>query len=155
DQLADIMVEANKGDFRAYLARARYRVDFDAQKPALLDKAAEDLTKARSLAPKEAEVLLVASEIALVRGKSQEARELLTQGIQDHPKNDKMCLSLVLLEAKENQPDRALAVARQGLKILPDNNDLVKALADLLVDRGELKEAEEVVARLNKLGYQP
>src|SRR5262249_10129230 len=47
DQIADLMVEANKGDFRAYLARARYRIDFEAQKPALLDKAAEDLTKAR------------------------------------------------------------------------------------------------------------
>src|SRR5262249_26202936 len=70
DQLMDDMVAANRDDFQAFLARARYRKEFGS-----LDDAAEDASRAQVLAPDDIEVLIVSSEITLAQGDADSARE--------------------------------------------------------------------------------
>src|SRR5262249_40175677 len=59
DHLIEEMVQRHGDDYRAYVARARYRKELDR-----LDKADEDLARARQLAADQAEVLLESADLA-------------------------------------------------------------------------------------------
>jgi tetratricopeptide (TPR) repeat protein len=147
------MIEANPNAFQAYLARARYRLQFDGKLPSTLDKAGADVRRARELAADEPEVVLVAADLARAQGTPDKARALLRQGIQSHPRDARLYLALIALEVRDDKAKDALILVRQGVKELPDNGDLLHALADLLVQDGELKEAEETIARLRQMKY--
>jgi tetratricopeptide (TPR) repeat protein len=144
------MVAKNKDNFKAYLARAQYWIEFEGKKEAGLEKANNDLAEARKLAPKEAEVLLLDVELKQAHGQTEDARKLLQQGIKDHAKNPRMYLQLFALERKVNQPGEALKIVDKGLGELPDNNELLFARAELLLDQNKEKEVEKIIDRLNK-----
>lgn len=155
DATLEAMIKANPKAFRAYLARARYLLQFDAALPSALTQAKADMRRARELAPDEPDVVLATADMERAQGKPEKAREVLQQGIQAHAHDPRLYLALIALEIREDKPKEALQRTRQGLKEFPDNNDLLHALADLLVQDGSLKEAEETIARLRERKYAP
>lgn len=154
NETLDAMVQANPKDFAAYLARARYRLRFEAKMPETLKLVDADMRKAEELAPDEPEVVLVAADLARARETPEKARDILRRGLRSHPREARLYLVLIaLLVGDDNGQKEALKLVREGLKELPDNGDLLHALADLLVQGGELKEAEEVIAQLREMKY--
>ncbi|HTU92356.1 MAG TPA: tetratricopeptide repeat protein [Gemmataceae bacterium] len=159
DEKVDKMVEANPKSFKAYLARAQYRLQFHAQSASDVKKAREDVRQARQLAPDEPEVVLAAAGVEQAQGSPQKAIETLLQGIQAHPRDPRPYLSLVTAEVREDKVKDALDHVRQGLKEVPEKDeryaDLLHAKADLLVQSGELAEAEKTIAQLRRMNYSP
>jgi tetratricopeptide (TPR) repeat protein len=155
DAAIEAMVKANPKAFEAYLARSRYRIQFHGKSASAVEAAKEDVRQARLLAPDEPDVVLAAADVARASGSTEQGREVLLKGIEAHPREARLYLSLIALEVRDGKAKEALALARRGLKELPDNGDLLHALADLLVQEGELKDAETTIAKLRELKYAP
>ncbi|MCI0459244.1 MAG: tetratricopeptide repeat protein [Gemmataceae bacterium] len=158
-QTMDDLVEKNRGNPKALLARARYlRVhgahdhDPDAH-DRMLVQAAADLDKARKLADKDADVLLESAELALVRGNLDDARKTLQHGLTLHPREVRFYTATSRLEVKAERLPDAVACVRRGLEKLPEERELLWALAHLAIQGGELDEAEKIEGRLRKGGF--
>jgi tetratricopeptide (TPR) repeat protein len=88
DQLIQDLVAKNSTDYKPYLARWRYKRDFDLLKtrgtvdPEKVKAAAEDVAAARTRAPDEVEVLLAAADLERLRDNPAEARRLLERGLE-------------------------------------------------------------------------
>lgn len=153
NKILNAMVESNAKDFRAYLGRARYLLQREGQSKSAVKQANDDVRQASELAPDEPDVVLMTAEVARMRGNPKQAEEILSKGLQSHPREAREYLALVALEVREDKTKEALKVVRQGLKELSDNGDLLHVLADLLVQSGELEEAAETIKRLRKMNY--
>ncbi len=162
--LIEKMVEMGDPPFQAYLTRARYYLQFDSKDTNKVAQARKDLEKARKLAPNDPDVVLAVADVEQAQGKPENARKELIRGIEKHPSEVRLYLVLIALLLREDKSENneaikeALKYTRQGLKALqerPDKEktDLLHALADLLVQNGELKEATETIDRLRKLKY--
>ncbi len=148
DRVMDELVRRNDGDFRAYLARGRYRAEF-----ATRELAMKDVEKARTLAPDNADVLLGAAVVALGRGGNdslEQARALLAHGVELYPGDERLVRSLALLDVRSNRPAEAEACLRRCLETASPSArvDLSWDLVELLTDRGSLQEADEFAERL-------
>jgi predicted Zn-dependent protease len=88
DALIDELVERNRESYQVYLARWRYRRDFDllradsALDPAKLKEAAEDVAEALAREPEGVDVLLASADLARLQGKRDKAREYLDRGLK-------------------------------------------------------------------------
>ncbi|HKB42483.1 MAG TPA: tetratricopeptide repeat protein, partial [Gemmataceae bacterium] len=89
----DRLVRANEKSAEAHAARARYR-----QGVGQLDEAADDLARARQLAPDDAGLLLETAELARRRDRLDDARHLFRDGLAAHRNDVRFPLSLARLE---------------------------------------------------------
>jgi tetratricopeptide (TPR) repeat protein len=140
----DALVEANPRSSPAYLARARYRLNYGTP-----ELAAQDMDRAAQLAPKEADVLQAKASLAQLRGRLDEARRTWQRGLEAHPEDRRMVLGLAGLEIQAGQPETAAACLGAALKKQPGDSELIHTLADLLLHQGKDKEAAKVIARLD------
>jgi tetratricopeptide (TPR) repeat protein len=150
DRVMDELVAANDQSARAYLLRARSRRERGA-----LEGAAADLAHARALAPGDAEVCVLAGQVALARGRLDEARECLRQGLDLDPRRAGTYAALAQLELQAGRPQDALAHLHRGLDAAPDKGELLPPLADLLIQEGQREEARQVLGRLRESGFSP
>ncbi|HEV3118737.1 MAG TPA: tetratricopeptide repeat protein [Gemmataceae bacterium] len=158
DRVLDNMLKTNRQSFQAYLAHARYQLKVLRKSardsaPRLRAQADKDVAQALRLAPSNPEVLLLASHLAQEEGRVQRARDYLRRGIDKNPRVVTLHQALALLEIRAGRPAEAMKGLRDSLKALPDNGELRWFLADTLMDRGELREAEQVTEEFGKL-YQ-
>jgi tetratricopeptide (TPR) repeat protein len=167
DKLMGELIDNNKSNFRAYLMRARYYLQFDGNDPKKINQAKDDVEEAYKLAADEPEVVLAKAEVRRAEGlqdanssanAAEDSRKMLRKGLEKNPRDARLYFALITLEVRDENIKDALKLTRQGLKEfkdLPDDDkgksDLLHALADLLVQTGELKEADEVIARLTKI----
>lgn len=152
DQIMNELVKTNPQVYQAFLARGRYRQQFD-KSPTAADK---DFAQALQLAPNEAEVLLANAEAAQERKDRKAAREYLERGCQLHPQEVRMYQGLAWLALWDKDQTTALRWVRQGLEAVPNQRELLWTLADILIQGGDPKdqaEARTVIARLGKSGY--
>jgi tetratricopeptide (TPR) repeat protein len=149
DQVMEQMISLNEDNFRAYLERAAYRRQFNP------GKADEDVAKALQLAPNEAEVLLMAAELAQDKGDLSKAREYLQRGLQQYPQESRMYQALADLELRAGQAGQALAELRRGVEALPNEPRLLWRLGDLLIQGRQLDAAGGVIHRLSQLRIPP
>jgi tetratricopeptide (TPR) repeat protein len=138
----DGLIAKNPESFRAFLERAGYR------KQSGLPGTADDIARARQLAPDEADVIVAAAELAGEGGNLDEARGLLGRGIERYPQDVRMYQALAELEKRAGRPEQGLAALRQGIEVFPDRPELKWGLADLLIQAGKLDEAGEAIAGL-------
>src|SRR5439155_2822287 len=89
------------------------------------------------------------------KGKPDAARKQLAEAAQAHPDKKEIYLAWVLLEIEQKEVEKALEVAQRGLKALPEEKDLVHALAILLLEKGKIGEVEPLIAQLAKASYEP
>ncbi|MCI0743396.1 MAG: tetratricopeptide repeat protein [Gemmataceae bacterium] len=161
DALATLgaMVSANPKQAKAWLHRGQYlriqgslQTD-DEERQKLLVQASTDLAQAAQLAEQDADILLESAHLALARGQVPEARALLTKGAQAHAKDVRFHAAAANLEAKSERLQEAVACLRRGLNELPDNQDLLWALAHLVIQGGALEEAETIEGKLRQKGF--
>jgi tetratricopeptide (TPR) repeat protein len=149
-RVLDDMVKAHDGSADAYLERALFRMENGA-----LDDAAADLSRARERAPDDLRVLLAAADLAGRRGRADEARECWRRVRTRSPTHAGAHLALASLEARQGRLREAADCLREGLAAVPDNPDLLTALGEVHIDRGEESAAREVVGRLRGPAGQP
>jgi tetratricopeptide (TPR) repeat protein len=149
DKIMDEMVAANMNAYGAYLARARYRL--------ALNKTGseEDVVRAYELAPDDANVLLLAAQIAQDSGRIPEARAHLQKALKKHPGVAPVYHALALLEARDDAIPKAVEYLRQGLNHLSGNSELLSTLAGLLLDQRDLAEAGKVIAEMRRWKIAP
>jgi tetratricopeptide (TPR) repeat protein len=154
DQTMDQMVAANKESSTAYLVRARYRkgVVSSGEVTGASAGIANDLERARALAPNDLTVLLAAAEWAQDQHDPQRAREYLNRARQYHPQDWRLYQALAKLEGLQGRTADATLCLREGLKKLPNQVELLWSLAELLVEQRHKNEALEVIARLAREG---
>ncbi len=144
DQVMADMVRRNEG-FRARLFRTRYYRELG-----MLAEAEMDFAAALAKAPHDADVLLTGAELALQAGHRDRARRFLEEGCTRHANDRRMHQAAAELELADGKPDQAIARAKHGLEIDPNQPDLLAALAELLVEHHQAAEAEQVIGRLRK-----
>jgi tetratricopeptide (TPR) repeat protein len=147
DRVMDRLVTANGESFRAYLGRGRYRQEVGA-----LDEAARDLARAEELAPRDLDVLLAAAELARARGDDAGARRRLLRCRELFPRDLRLIRDLGDLEAGAGRRPLAIAYLQQGLELYPDQPDLLRAVAELLLEEYDLAGSSAVIGRLNQVG---
>lgn len=141
----DGMVRANPKDPRAYLMRARFREDDG-------DKAAgdADLNQALALAPTDPAVVLAAARRDVRHEQEEQARRRLQDGLKIHPKNADLIKGLAGLDMRAQRNEAALALLHAAVRDLPAAWDLQVLLADLLLDEGQVEEAEATITGLRR-----
>lgn len=153
DEIMERLVQ-EKQTFHAYLARSRYlrqrsaTASLDQEK--LLGLAGLDLEAARKLAPQESEVQLESAEWALTQGRPDAARAEAQRGLVSHPKEARLYLFLSGLEHRQPDLEKSIAILRQGLESLPGHLELLWTLADRLIEKGEVEEAGDIMAKLRQ-----
>jgi tetratricopeptide (TPR) repeat protein len=121
----------------------------------LLFRAGLDLEAARALAPDDADVLLESAALELARGWLDLARGHAAHAQEAHPEDVRTYQQAAELDVLAGRRAEAIACLRRGVKALPNDSQLPFRLAELLVLEGELKEAEELRAQLEKRGVDP
>jgi tetratricopeptide (TPR) repeat protein len=158
DQVIDALVAKNDRDPKAYLARWRYRTAFtEVKKDAdARRKAAQDVARARELAPDDTEVTAAVAQLDQLEGRVAEARAALKRGLEQHPQGVGLYQALAALEMQAGERKAATDVLRLALKKLPAaaQGDFLWSLAHLLLDGGaeERTEATSLIAQMRRSG---
>src|SRR5262249_30678883 len=144
DVVLDRMVAANKGDFHAYLIRARARQDAGRG-----SDAEADVAEALRLAPDDVDVRLLAADVASRQNRDANvARGHLQFVLQRRTDDPRVYEALAAVELRDQKTDAALACLRQGLGHLPDHPNLMWNLANILIANGRVDEARPVVDKI-------
>jgi tetratricopeptide (TPR) repeat protein len=162
DSELDRMVAANPKSSRAFVARAAIREQLAAlpetepgKSKTLLQGAAEDARTALGLTADDAEAILLAGEVAQQQGQLDAARQFFKSGGEKHPADVRFWQAQASLEFKAGNPKQSEQVLRAGLERLPDAVDLLWSLGLLLVEGGDLRDAQDVISRLGKTDLVP
>jgi tetratricopeptide (TPR) repeat protein len=158
ERVLDELVAKNPQSYQAYLARWRLRKASGALADAdQLAEAGRDIARAVALAPQEADVLLAAAEQARLAKDLKEARRLLQEGFKLHPHDVRIYQAQVVLELQAGRRLEAIACVRQGAKALTGTPqlDLLWTLGNLLIDSGEVADAENVITQIGKASNSP
>jgi cellulose synthase operon protein C len=155
DEVMAAMVSANQQNYRAYLLRAEYRLEFAQDKKSTLEAVAGDVSRALELEPSAADVLVAGAQVFAQQGKIDDARALLRRGCQLHPKDWRIYKAQARLESNDEKPEAALTALRDGLNNIPNHPDLLWNLADLLTSLGRKDEVTKAVADLELAGVRP
>jgi tetratricopeptide (TPR) repeat protein len=159
DDLLDQLVEKNKGAYQGYLARWRYRRDWNrialpnrsAANKIPLDKAAEDVISAKQRAESVIDVQLACAEMERLQGRREEARKHLKRGLelqaQRHILSDPAQFQL-LWHLTNLLLDEAADPTSDADKRAAALNEAEQRLAQLRKTRGMPAAAEYLDARL-------
>ncbi|HEV3205245.1 MAG TPA: tetratricopeptide repeat protein [Gemmataceae bacterium] len=158
DQRVDEMVTKNLQSFEAYLARWRYRKTFfPLKEPAQLARAAADVHKALELAPREADVLLAAADLAQLQKDPEKVLAYLDQGIQQYSKDGRFYQALARQHRQSGQREAAIAALRKGLDAVPEKDQfpLLIDLVEGLIEGRDWTLAGELVSQLRNRKTSP
>lgn len=140
DAVMDRLIEADHDSADAYLARHRYRMRYN------LAGASSDVETALILAPRSFYVLLAAADNALRQGAAPAALDFYQRAIDAEPAQPEGYAGLAELQISQGKIDEALEVLRKGLASCdPRHRQLNIRLAEALMDKGRLAEAEAAV----------
>jgi tetratricopeptide (TPR) repeat protein len=130
------MVAANPTSPQAHVHRAGYLAA-----NGKLEAAQADIAKALELAPDDRDGLLEACMLAAERGQFEVARQQSKRLLKLYPNHIPVYQWLGGFEASQGHPDEAIKWYRKGMEFAPDNHDLAWSLANILLDRGMVREA--------------
>jgi tetratricopeptide (TPR) repeat protein len=83
----------------------------------------------------------------------EEAADLVRRGMQLFPKNAAMYGALAVLELRAGRRGDAIACLQRGLAAMPQEQELLWSLSLLLIDDGNVAEAEKTLALLRATRY--
>src|SRR6266446_3246495 len=139
------MIEANPKSMPAYLARARFWMAQQA-----FTSAAQDVEKARKLAPADLEVLLVDAQLAPFEGWCAELGNQLRDAVGKHPRDERLVTALARFQLASGRRKDGIETLRRGLQVLPAQPDLLAMLAESCIQDGQTGEANDLIRRLEK-----
>ncbi|HOK67761.1 MAG TPA: tetratricopeptide repeat protein, partial [Anaerohalosphaeraceae bacterium] len=144
-------VEANPNEPLAYLQRARYLLQ-----NLQADAAAADIQRAQTLPLQTRQQRLQLVAVYLEAGRLEEAKQLLETLRAEHSNE----LSVWLLQAqwavRSGRPEEMIRAAQEGLAALePNSYDFWTTAAELLIQAGQWKQAEEIIRQMTEKKEEP
>jgi cellulose synthase operon protein C len=154
DKSIEEMVESDPKNYRVYLERGRYRRRFNE-----MPGAKKDFEESLKLASGE-ERIDVILEMANVAEKEKEsgpdvARKILENELKTTPGSVALNESLAMLELRAGQPEKAIEILHDILKIYPNSIRHGWMLARILVQRGDTRELAVQIEELRRIGFAP
>ena len=116
-------------------------------------EAIAEAAKVLELTPDDSEALSLTARCYLMMNEFAKARAYAARGVQLYPSRLNGYVNMVDVEMRAGQNDKALAILRQGLKVLPRSSHLLWLLANLLIDMDKLQEAEREIRELQAINY--
>jgi tetratricopeptide (TPR) repeat protein len=161
-KVLDDLVENASENSDAFLARGRYLLEHGralasvekGPRDTILESAWQDGLAADRLSPGTKKNVLFLVEVAIVRNRIAEAREIVRSTIEANPAEPEMYQSAARIELADRKPEAATQILKNGLQVIPGSPDLLFSLAQLQLDSGNLVEAEELVAELNSRKFR-
>jgi cellulose synthase operon protein C len=152
DRIMLRLVEENKNDYRAHLARARYL----GQRRMPQEQERETI-QAYKLAANQSEAILAMADLSLSKRKFDEARAYLRNGLKLYPDDAALYLALANVAMSGKQADEAVSILREGLKTVPapGRNSLYRELALYLIQRGEPERQIDEIVKALEAGHAP
>ncbi len=145
DEVWNLMIERNPASADAYVLKARRLLQ--QQKPTEADAL---LRQGLEKCGDNARLYVAMGEIAMGLRNPDRARECFTKAIALDPKNETSYLHLAGLHRGDGLRDKALEVLTQGLAQLPESLPLKSEKADLLLDMGQVAEADKMIEDIGK-----
>ena len=105
------------------------------------------------LSPDNRDGLWLAAQCCLADRQFAKARDYATRSIKLYPNNIGMYAVLADIELQAGNQDKAVAAIEDGLKATSRNPQLLWDLANVLIDVGKPKEAENVIRELATADY--
>jgi tetratricopeptide (TPR) repeat protein len=149
DEVINRLVNLDGRNAQTRLQAARYFSQFNQP-----DRAWEHLRFALDeLKSPTDELLLLAADVALTRGETEEARRLLNQGAELYREDARMKRGLVQLELRRGDSEKALAPGRNATEFARARTGCTR-LGNLLVDAGAQgpEPVRQVIDRLRRRG---
>jgi len=115
------------------------------------DEAVAVLKKGLEVVGPHADLYVALGEVAVRQNDLEAAKTYFAQAIEADPTSPRGYLRLSGVHRLEGQNDKAVQVLVQGLEKIPDSGTLLAQLADLYLDLSRYKEADETIARLEKV----
>ncbi|MDZ4821355.1 MAG: tetratricopeptide repeat protein [Planctomycetota bacterium] len=143
DAVIERMVEANPKSSEAFINRYRYWAQLKNEK-----KSEASLDEAAKLNPEAADVLLLLSNRAAVGTKLDDARKLLTRGVELYPKDWRLHAQLAMICRAQGELPRSVEICDAGLEQLPENEELLRMGFELALITGDFKNARKKIAAL-------
>jgi len=160
DDLMDRIVKERANEPMAWLVRHLYRLKYGDQSKESITQAEQDLAHALELmgqtpqAAGGARVLLAAANRARARGNSERQAQFLEQAIQLSPTDFRPYLELADLKRRGNTKEAradAIEVLRSGIAKSGQRDFLLtRLLAQLLIENGQLNEADTAIVPLER-----
>jgi tetratricopeptide (TPR) repeat protein len=145
--IAEMM--ANHGrSHEAYLARARYRIEFG------LGDVTDDAAEAIRLAPDNAEAILLYATSLQQGNKLPEAIAQLEHGLKLFPNDARMYRHLAWIEYLSKRNDSAQKYLQAGIVNCPDAFELQTELAELLIQGKMFDQVHKIIAELKAKGVR-
>jgi tetratricopeptide (TPR) repeat protein len=158
DEVMRQLVTRNDQAVRAHLASWYYLKEWtDLKDDETRKQAGQHVRRALGLTPTDAEVLLAAAELAQLGDQIDQARNYLQTGLQHYPQEVRFYRALAALELQAGHRPAALSCLQQGIQVLPGPRqyELLWTLTNLLMDSGEMAEAEKTLDRMRKISAPP
>ncbi len=150
-EVLERMVKALPADPEAHLTRARFEL-YVAEDGSTLrgdnSVAVQHLQRLYELDPENLEATLLLAEIYQRRFRWDVAQYLLREARQLYPRELRVVRAASWLEVSRGNIPAAIAILEEGLRQLPEAQDLLIPLADLLIQQGDKARTAEILRRL-------
>lgn len=137
------LVTSNPDSHRAYLLRGRYSLRLGR-----IEEAETDAGRALELAPDDCAGLLLVARCAASKGQYKRARQHAARAVELYPRSADAYLTLTGVELRAGNRQEAVTWLREGLKLTVGDQELLASLVTVLVEEGEVWEAQEMVNTL-------
>jgi len=111
-------------------------------------KATAAFRTAATIEPDNPNVVFADLELSISEKRFDVAEQIATRARALFPNDERAFRSLASIAMQRQDAEKAVAVLREGLEELPNQPVLLRMLADILLQRGRLDEAEETIAAL-------
>ena len=147
DKAIEAMVRSAPKNYLVYLARGRYRRQFG------LPESGADFQKALQLSEGSPDVCLEMARTAETESRSDDARQILEDGLKKAPSSAAIYEALAGLEQRTGHIDRAVRTLERGLESATEKGKLRWVLAEFLARSGETSKLLLQIEELKKIGF--
>ncbi|MEX2138421.1 MAG: tetratricopeptide repeat protein [Pirellulales bacterium] len=116
------------------------------------ERAKQSLDLAYQLDPGAPDVVLPMAEQAIEDKKLAEAQALVQAALEEHPEEELLYRAMALIEMRQRNFEKSVQILQQGLQRLPESEVLLRSLVEAQLEKGDLKEAKTVYAKLKESG---
>ena len=142
------MMTRHGNSHEAYMARARYRIEFG------LGDITSDAAEAIRLAPDNPEAILLHARSLQQNNKVDEAAAQLERGLKLYPNDARMIRHLAWIEYFQGKRDSARERLQAGIINCPDAFDLHTALSELLIQGKMFDQVQKIIADMKAKGVR-
>lgn len=152
-QVLERMVQALPANPEAHLTRARFELYLQEQGDTGrgdMTIATRHLQRVCELDPESLEATLLLADIYQRRFRWDVAHHLLQEARSLYPREIRLVRALAWLEVSRGNAPAAIAILEESLRHVPDAQDLLIPLADLLIQQGDRNRTAEILQRIQK-----